>query len=30
MTRHFKARFGLTPGRYAQLLRQSDRSAGHA
>ena len=23
MTRHFKARFGLTPGRYAQLLRQS-------
>lgn len=21
MTRHFKARFGLTPGRYAQLLR---------
>ncbi len=23
MTRHFKARFGLTPGRYAQLLRRS-------
>jgi AraC-like DNA-binding protein len=21
MTRHFKARFGITPGRYAQLLR---------
>ncbi|HEU0216431.1 MAG TPA: AraC family transcriptional regulator [Stellaceae bacterium] len=30
MTRHFKARFGLTTGRYAQLLRRSDRSAGHA
>jgi AraC-like DNA-binding protein len=24
MTRHFKARFGLTPGRYARLLRPSD------
>ena len=24
MTRHFKARFGLTPGRYAQLLRRPD------
>jgi AraC-like DNA-binding protein len=23
MTRHFKARFGLTPGRYAQLLGES-------
>jgi len=23
MTRHFKARFGLTPGRYAQLLAES-------
>lgn len=34
MTRHFKTRFGLTPGRYAQLLRQSKensrRSFGHA
>jgi len=30
MTRHFKTRFGLTPGRYAQLLCRSDRSAGHA
>jgi len=28
MTRHFKARFGLTPGRYARLLRRSDRSVG--
>jgi AraC-like DNA-binding protein len=26
MTRHFKARFGLTPGRYARLLRRSARS----
>jgi AraC-like DNA-binding protein len=30
MTRHFKARFGLTPGRYARLLRQSNREAGDA
>jgi AraC-like DNA-binding protein len=26
MTRHFEARFGLTPGRYARLLRRSSRS----
>jgi len=25
MTRHFKARFGLTPGRYARLLRRAER-----
>jgi AraC-like DNA-binding protein len=25
MTRHFKSRFGLTPGRYAALLRNGDR-----
>lgn len=30
MTRHFKARFGLTPGRYARLLRQSDGKFGDA
>jgi AraC-like DNA-binding protein len=30
MTRHFKARFGLTPGRYAQLLRQFSWMPGHA
>jgi AraC-like DNA-binding protein len=30
MTRHFKARFGLPPGRYARLLRQSDWKLGHA
>ena len=27
MTRHFKARFGLTPGRYARLLGRAQRSA---
>jgi AraC-like DNA-binding protein len=26
MTRHFKARFGLTPGHYAVLLRSRDRA----
>jgi len=31
MTRHFKARFGLTPGRYARLLRQAEQGEpGHA
>jgi AraC-like DNA-binding protein len=29
MTRHFKARFGLTPGRYAQLLRPDRSLAAH-
>jgi AraC-like DNA-binding protein len=26
MTRHFKARFGLTPGRYAALSRSGDHA----
>jgi AraC-like DNA-binding protein len=30
MTRHFKARFGLTPGRFSRLLRRPGAEAAHA